>query len=69
MQGSVFAVMRDYLVALEHLDGQDGGKFIYCQRGVRANGEKVTDKATVIAVGETVILQVGKRKFARVTLG
>ena len=39
------------------------------QGAVRANGEKVTDKATVIAVGETVILQVGKRKFARVTLG
>ena len=39
------------------------------QGGVRANGEKVTDKATVIAVGETVILQVGKRKFAKVTLG
>ena len=39
------------------------------QGAVRANGEKVTDKATVIAVGETVILQVGKRKFAKVTLG
>ena len=39
------------------------------QGAVRANGEKVADKATTIAVGETVILQVGKRKFARVRLG
>lgn len=37
--------------------------------GVRANGERVCDKALVFAAGETVILQVGKRKFARVTLG
>jgi tyrosyl-tRNA synthetase len=36
--------------------------------GVRANGERVSDKALVFAAGETVILQVGKRKFARVTL-
>lgn len=36
--------------------------------GVRANGEKLTDKSLVFQVGETVVLQVGKRKFARVTL-
>jgi tyrosyl-tRNA synthetase len=36
--------------------------------GVRINGEKLTDKALVLKAGETVILQVGKRKFARVTL-
>ncbi len=35
---------------------------------VRINGEKVSDKALVIAKGETVVLQVGKRKFARVTI-
>ncbi|HJW26194.1 MAG TPA: tyrosine--tRNA ligase [Rhodocyclaceae bacterium] len=38
------------------------------QGGVRANGEKVVDKALQIAVGEAVVLQVGKRKFARVTI-
>ncbi|MDP2793010.1 MAG: tyrosine--tRNA ligase [Sulfurisoma sp.] len=36
--------------------------------GVRANGERVGDKSLAFAAGETVILQVGKRKFARVTL-
>lgn len=36
--------------------------------GVRANGEKIADKALVFAVGEVVVLQVGKRKFARVTV-
>ena len=36
--------------------------------GVRINGEKVSDKALQIAAGETLVLQVGKRKFARVTV-
>lgn len=36
--------------------------------GVRINGDKVSDKALKLGAGETVVLQVGKRKFARVTL-
>jgi tyrosyl-tRNA synthetase len=36
--------------------------------GVRANGEKIADKSMLLQAGETVVLQVGKRKFARVTL-
>lgn len=36
--------------------------------GVKADGEKVTDKKQVLLAGCTVVLQVGKRKFARVTL-
>ena len=35
--------------------------------GVRANGEKVSDKTLRFETGNTVVLQVGKRKFARVT--
>jgi len=38
------------------------------QGGVRLNGEKIADKGLVLKAGETVVLQVGKRKFARVTL-
>jgi tyrosyl-tRNA synthetase len=38
------------------------------QGGVRINGEKVTDKGLAVKQGETIVLQVGKRKFARVTL-
>jgi tyrosyl-tRNA synthetase len=38
------------------------------QGGVRADGEKVTDRGLVFAAGTTVVLQVGKRKFARVIL-
>jgi tyrosyl-tRNA synthetase len=38
------------------------------QGGVRINGEKVTDKALAVKRGETIVLQVGKRKFARVTV-
>lgn len=38
------------------------------QGGVRADGAKVEDKGLVFSAGTTVVLQVGKRKFARVTL-
>jgi tyrosyl-tRNA synthetase len=38
------------------------------QGGVRLNGERVTDKALLVGAGEVVVLQVGKRKFARVTV-
>ncbi len=38
------------------------------QGGVRINGQKVTDKRLSVKRGDTVVLQVGKRKFARVTL-
>lgn len=36
--------------------------------GVRIDGEKVGDRNTALLAGECVVLQVGKRKFARVTL-
>ena len=38
------------------------------QGGVRINGERAEDKALVLRAGETVVLQVGKRKFASVVL-
>lgn len=38
------------------------------QGAVRANGDKVSDKGMVVSVGKTLVLQVGKRKFAKVTL-
>jgi len=38
------------------------------QNGVRINGEKVEDPKQTIALGDSVIIQVGKRKFARVTV-
>jgi tyrosyl-tRNA synthetase len=39
------------------------------QGGVRVDGEKVTDKARQLVAGESFVVQVGKRKFARVSLG
>jgi len=39
------------------------------QGGVRLDGEKVSDKALQIRVGAVVVAQVGKRKFARITVG
>ena len=36
--------------------------------GVRIDGEKVSDKGLQLAKGSTLVVQVGKRKFAKVTL-
>ena len=38
------------------------------QGGVRLDGERVSDRELKLVAGATVVLQVGKRKFARVTL-
>jgi tyrosyl-tRNA synthetase len=38
------------------------------QAGVRLNGERIDDRSRTVARGETVVAQVGKRKFARVTI-
>jgi len=38
------------------------------QGGVRVNGEKIVDKGLALDKGQEVVLQVGKRKFARVRL-
>jgi tyrosyl-tRNA synthetase len=38
------------------------------QGGVKINGEKVSDKNLSLRRGETLVIQVGKRKFARVRI-
>ncbi len=38
------------------------------QRGLKVDGEVVADKALAIAAGNTVVVQAGKRRFARVTV-
>jgi tyrosyl-tRNA synthetase len=38
------------------------------QGGIRVDGGKVSDKAVTLAPGRTYLIQVGKRKFARVTI-
>jgi tyrosyl-tRNA synthetase len=38
------------------------------QGGIKIDSEKVTDKSLTLARGVTVVAQVGKRKFARITL-
>jgi tyrosyl-tRNA synthetase len=41
---------------------------LIAQRGLRLDGEVVADKALVVSPGATVVVQAGKRKFARVTV-
>jgi tyrosyl-tRNA synthetase len=38
------------------------------QRGLKVDGDVVADKTLVIAAGRTVVVQAGKRKFARITV-
>ncbi|MGL5628761.1 MAG: S4 domain-containing protein [Plesiomonas shigelloides] len=38
------------------------------QGGVKIDGEKVDDAKLTLSAGSTAVYQVGKRKFARVTL-
>jgi tyrosyl-tRNA synthetase len=38
------------------------------QGGVKVNGDPVSDRTLKLAKGGTYVVQVGKRKFARVTL-
>jgi tyrosyl-tRNA synthetase len=38
------------------------------QSGVRLNGERLADRSKRIYSGETLVVQVGKRKFARITI-
>ena len=41
---------------------------LIAQRGLKVDGDIVVDKALVIAPGSTVVVQAGKRRFARVTV-
>lgn len=38
------------------------------QGGIKLDGEKVSDKALTLSAGASFVLQVGKRKYARVTI-
>ena len=38
------------------------------QGAVKINGEKINDTKLEIAAGQTAVYQVGKRKFAKVTV-
>ena len=41
---------------------------LIAQRGLKLDGAVVVDKGLVVASGTTVVVQAGKRRFARVTL-
>ena len=41
---------------------------LIAQRGLKVDGDVVADKSLVVASGRTVVVQAGKRRFARVTV-
>ena len=60
----VAEVLRDIMFTSSISDGMR----LIEQGGVRIDGEKVGETRQVISAGESVVIQVGKRKFARVTI-
>ena len=51
------------------LTGSTSDAFRMIKQGaVRIDGERITDKGLLIAAGDTHVFQVGKRRFARVTI-
>ncbi len=51
------------------VDGTSEAMRMIQQGAVKLDGERVNDKSTVVEAGRVVVAQVGKRKFARVTVG
>jgi tyrosyl-tRNA synthetase len=41
---------------------------LIAQRGLKVDGDVVADKALAIPPGRTIVVQAGKRRFARVTV-
>ncbi|MFI4887923.1 MAG: tyrosine--tRNA ligase, partial [Burkholderiales bacterium] len=41
---------------------------LIAQRGLKVDGDIVADRTLVVATGATVVVQAGKRRFARVTV-
>lgn len=50
------------------VEGTSEAMRMIAQGAVKLDGERVNDKADVVAAGRVVVAQVGKRKFARITV-
>ena len=57
----------DILVDLKFVQSRGEGKRLIQGGGVKINGEKIADMAYTVEISEPVILQAGKRKFAKLT--
>jgi len=54
--------------AVDVVDSTSEALRLIQQRGLRVDGDVVVDKSLTIPAGRTVIIQAGKRRFARVTV-
>jgi tyrosyl-tRNA synthetase len=50
------------------VDGTSEAMRMIAQGAVKIDGERVNDKGDTVAAGRVVVAQVGKRKFARITV-
>ncbi len=71
----VIAIAIDGSIAIPQLlkqaglvEGTSEAMRMIQQGAVRLDGERISDKAAVVAAGRVVVAQVGKRKFARITV-
>jgi len=62
-------IQMPYLLKQANLVSSTSEAMRMIQQGaVKLDGERVNDKADVVASGKVVVVQVGKRKFARITV-
>src|SRR5690606_31595299 len=67
VEGEVIGVAQ--LLKQAGLVGSTSEAFRFIEQGgIKIDGDKVTDKALALKRGATIVAQVGKRKFARITL-
>ncbi len=62
-----FQLPVEFFNPLQNVSVSEAARMIE-QGGVKLDGARVSDKALRIARGRTLVAQVGKRRFARVTI-
>jgi len=67
VDGSSMAITQVLKQARLASSASEAGRLIQ-QGGIKVDGGKVSDKALTLSAGRTYLIQVGKRKFARVTI-
>ncbi|MFV8830357.1 tyrosine--tRNA ligase [Alkalihalobacterium sp. APHAB7] len=67
-KGKLEVPALDFLVELNLLSSKSEARRMIENRGVKLNGEKVEDTGFIVPITEGLIVQVGKRKFAKIKM-
>lgn len=67
-KGSKEVLITDLLVELQMLSSKSEARRMIANRGVKLNGEKVEEVALQVSMTDGLVVQVGKRKFAKIKM-